>query len=75
MALVSLTGHFDGERIVLDETFELPIGAQLLVTVLPEPHDETAYLMSSPKSARRILSAIRQLDGSQGATREVDLEG
>ena len=35
MPTVSLKAHYDGERIVLDEPFELPVHSPLIVTVLP----------------------------------------
>lgn len=35
MPAITLQAHFDGERIQLDEPFELPANAPLLVTVLP----------------------------------------
>jgi hypothetical protein len=35
MQFISLAAHFDGQRIVLDEPFELPPNAPLMVTVLP----------------------------------------
>jgi hypothetical protein len=35
MKTVTLTAHFDGEHIRLDEPFTLPPDARLLVTVLP----------------------------------------
>ena len=34
MAAISLRAHFDGKTILLDEPYELPHDAQLLVTVL-----------------------------------------
>ena len=34
MPTVSLQAHFDGERIQLDEPYDLPINSRLLVTVL-----------------------------------------
>ena len=37
MKTVTLTAHFDGERIQLDEPFQLPSDARLLVTIIPEP--------------------------------------
>ena len=41
MPAVSLKAHFDGQHIQLDEPFELPQDAQLLVTVLkPSLSDE-----------------------------------
>lgn len=35
MPTVALQAHYDGERIILDEPFDLPPGAPLIVTVLP----------------------------------------
>lgn len=41
MPVVSLKAHYDGQHIQLDEPFELPRDAQLLVTVLkPSLPDE-----------------------------------
>ena len=34
MSLITVPAHFDGERILLDEPFDLPQDAKLLVTVL-----------------------------------------
>jgi hypothetical protein len=36
MPTVALQAHFDGERIVLDEPFDIPTDAALIVTVLPQ---------------------------------------
>ncbi|MGQ0800116.1 MAG: type II toxin-antitoxin system Phd/YefM family antitoxin [Pseudomarimonas sp.] len=33
--------------------------------------EETAYLLRSPANARRLLSAIQQLDGGKGKAREL----
>jgi hypothetical protein len=35
MPTVTLKAHYDGERIVLDEPFELQANSPLMVTVLP----------------------------------------
>jgi hypothetical protein len=35
MPTVILKAHYDGERIVLDEPFDLPAHSPLMVTVLP----------------------------------------
>ena len=35
MDFINLAAHFDGEKIQLDEPFELPPNAPLIVTVLP----------------------------------------
>lgn len=36
MQNVSLHAHFDGRQIVLDEPYDLPVNASLIVTVLPK---------------------------------------
>jgi hypothetical protein len=55
MPTVALKAHFDGERIILDEPFNLPEHAPLMVTVLPsasEPELETeeAWLRAAAAS-------------------------
>ena len=35
MATLTLKAHFDGQQIRLDEPFDLPKDAELLVTILP----------------------------------------
>ena len=39
MKAVALTAHFDGEKVQLDEPFQLDANARLVVVVLP-PDDE-----------------------------------
>ena len=39
MRAVALTAHFDGEKVQLDEPFQLDVNARLVVVVLP-PDDE-----------------------------------
>ncbi len=39
---MTLTAHFDGEQIRLDEPFALPSHARLLVTILPETQTAAA---------------------------------
>jgi hypothetical protein len=39
MKAVALTAHFDGEKVQLDEPFQLEANARLVVVVLP-PNDE-----------------------------------
>jgi hypothetical protein len=53
MPTVALQAHYDGERIVLDEPFNLPPHAALMVTVLPpaaEPESEEAWLRATAAS-------------------------
>lgn len=40
MPIISVRAHFDGTNIQLDEPFELPPNAPLLVTVLSSAHEE-----------------------------------
>lgn len=37
-----------------------------------EALEETAYLLKSPKNAKRIMSAIAQMDAGKGIERAVD---
>jgi hypothetical protein len=39
MPTVTLQAHYDGRHIVLDEPYELPANASLMVTVLPASPD------------------------------------
>ena len=39
-----------------------------------EALEETAYLLKSPKNAKRLMSAIAQLDAGKGVARAVDLK-
>ena len=39
MPTVALQAHFDGEHIVLDEPYNLPANASLMVTLLPSTSD------------------------------------
>ena len=39
-----------------------------------EALEETAYLLKSPKNAKRIMSAIAQLDAGKGVKRIIDLD-
>jgi hypothetical protein len=56
MKTVTLTAHFDGEHIQLDEPFELPSDARLLVTIVPAPladsEREDWYALSKAGVAR-----------------------
>ena len=40
MPTVALQAHYDGERIVLDEPFDLPTNAPLIVTLLPTASEQ-----------------------------------
>jgi len=53
MPTIALQAHFDGQRIVLDEPYDLPANASLMVTVLPPAADadsEEAWLKAASAS-------------------------
>ena len=53
MSTIALQAHFDGKQIVLDEPYDLPANASLMVTLLPAPSDvnsEEAWLAAAAKS-------------------------
>ena len=52
MSTVTIPAHFDAKHIVLDEPYDLPANASLLVTVLPvvvgeETNTEEAWLKAA----------------------------
>jgi hypothetical protein len=47
MKAVALTAHFDGEKVQLDEPFQLDAHARLLVVVLPPDDERQAWLQFS----------------------------
>ena len=57
MPSVTLKAHYDGERIQLDEPFDLPRNTLLLVTVLaPEGNgDRVAWLAASSAALARAF--------------------
>jgi hypothetical protein len=55
MKTVTLFGHVEGQSITLDEPFDLPVGAKVLVTILPDDLDRQRsnwYGMSKRALAR-----------------------
>jgi hypothetical protein len=53
MPAVALQAHYDGEHIVLDESFNLPANASLMVTLLPSASDtdsDDAWLRAAASS-------------------------
>jgi hypothetical protein len=57
MATVALSAHYDGEHIVLDEPFDLPVNASLVVTVLP-----TSAEMDAEDTWLRAIAASGSFD-------------
>ena len=53
MPAVTLKAHFDGERILLDEPFEIAPNSALMVTILapPDADDSAASWLSAGTSA------------------------
>ena len=53
MPTVALHAHYNGEHIVLDDPYELPANASLMVTLLPSTPDvdsEDAWLRAAASS-------------------------
>ncbi len=40
MPAITLKAHYDGQRILLDEPFDLPVNSSLMITVLPSFNNE-----------------------------------
>jgi hypothetical protein len=57
MPSVSLKAHFDGKTIRLDEPFDLPEGAQLIITVLEATPRDPERSGWSDLSARGLARA------------------
>ena len=57
MPSISLKAHYDGTAIRLDEPFDLPEGAQLIVTVLEALQPETERAGWIDLSARGLARA------------------
>jgi hypothetical protein len=50
---IRLRAHYDGTAIQLDEPFELPVNAQLIVTVLPADSERSAWQSASAMALDR----------------------
>ncbi len=59
MNIITLTAHFDGKQIKLDEPYKLEPGAKLLVVLLPQ---------QQPDSEREgwLMLSTRGLDNAYG---------
>ena len=72
MSVITISAHFDGVHILLDEPYTLEPSARLLVTVLPEEDDERdAWLQLSAESLARVsdldepeypISCVREMN-------------
>jgi hypothetical protein len=69
MPAVTLKAHYDGERIVLDEPFEIPPNSPLMVTVLSAT--ETVVGEDWILAARKALSAAYGTDEPNYGTEDL----
>jgi hypothetical protein len=60
MPIISLSAHFDGERICLDEPFDLKPDAKLIVTVLPEQESDDEHEAWLILSSQRLEDAYAE---------------
>lgn len=58
MPLVALKAHFDGQQIQLDEAFDLPIGADLIVTVAVNDERDDEFRREWSALGKRSLSRV-----------------
>jgi hypothetical protein len=57
MPAITLNAHFDGQKITLDETFDIPPNAKLLVTVLETPDlEQLSWQQLSAQNLARAYS-------------------
>lgn len=56
MPLIALKAHFDGEQIRLDEAFDLPAGADLIVTVAVDDARDDEFRREWSALGKRSLS-------------------
>ena len=57
MPIVTLPAHFDGERICLDEPFDLETDAKLIVTILPKQESDNEHEAWLLLSSQRLEDA------------------
>lgn len=71
MPTIRLKAHFDGQAIQLDEQFDLPRDAQLLVTVLPSAELEGETVSASQPTEiddwiREVETLAAEVDEEDG---------
>lgn len=57
MPMIAVPAHFDGERICLDEPFDLEPNAKLIVTILPGRESDSEYAAWLHLSSQRLKDA------------------
>ena len=79
MPMIAVPAHFDGERICLDEPFDLEPNAKLIVTILPRRESDGEHAAWSRLSGQRLKDAYgkNEPEYSAGLLKEVnpDYEG
>lgn len=58
MPLIALKAHFDGQQIRLDEDFDLPAGADLIVTVALSDERDSEFRREWSALGKQSLSRI-----------------
>jgi hypothetical protein len=64
MAAISLKAHFDGDHILLDEPYDLPPDARLIVTVVPGAEATTPKPKRTPYELAEEMGLIGGFEGS-----------
>jgi hypothetical protein len=74
MPLITLPAHYDGERICLDEEFELDPNSKLIVTVLPKEETDSEHQSWLNLSGRTLERAYgdKEPEYSPGLLKEVN---
>ena len=52
----TISAHFDGKQIVLDEPFELEPNMKIVVTILPEDNEREEWRLAAMLSLARAYS-------------------
>ncbi|MDP2268070.1 MAG: hypothetical protein Q8K46_02775 [Deltaproteobacteria bacterium] len=57
MSVIAVPAHFDGERICLDEPFDLQPNTKLIVTIIPEQESDKEHESWLNLSSQRLEDA------------------
>ena len=57
MPMMTVSAHFDGDRICLDEPFDLEPNMKLIVTILPGPESHSEHESWLNLSSQRLKDA------------------
>ncbi|MEK7398144.1 MAG: hypothetical protein AAB116_14520 [Candidatus Poribacteria bacterium] len=74
MPIISLSAHFDGKQICLDESFNLEPDTKLIVTILPEQESDDEHNAWLILSGQRLEDAYgeNEPDYSSDLLKEVN---